>query len=329
MSAPARPSVGVAMCVYNGARYLREQLESIAAQSELPDAMVVLDDGSTDGSLELVQSWASRMPFPVRVGRNAQRLGVAHNFEQAVAKLEQDVIFLTDQDDKWYPHKVSSFVDQFAADPELGLLHSDADLIDAQGGPIGRTLLEALVVSTQERDLIAQGLAYRVFTRRNLVTGAACAFRRELLALARPFPAMYLHDEWLAFIAALASKVALLDVPTMGYRLHDANTVGVPLRNFGWAIRHRLEGLALPTAQRQLQRADRLEVVLTHARAIGVQDDAVGHLEAAAAHARFRANLPRNPFSRMRAISRERAAGHYETWSSGSVSVLRDLLLAR
>lgn len=324
-----RPSAGVAMCVYNGARYLREQLESISAQTELPASMVVLDDGSTDGSWELVQQWAAGAPFPVETERNTQRLGVARNFERAVTRLQQDVIFLCDQDDAWYPTKIATFNDRFEADPALGLVHSDADLVDGQGRRIGPSLFESLVISPQERALVADGAAYRVYARRNLVTGAACAFRRSLLEGATPFPPGFLHDEWLAFHAALASKVEMLERPTMRYRLHEANTVGVPLRGFDWPLRNLLKAFATPTAQRQARRADRLDCVVAHARRIGADREAISCLSAAAAHSHFRASLPRNPFSRAAGIYRQQAAGHYRAWSTGAVSMLHDMLIAR
>jgi hypothetical protein len=265
----------------------------------------------------------------VRTERNRQRLGVTRNFEEAVARLDQEIIFLSDQDDTWFPDKLATFTERFASDPELGLLHSDAVLIDGEGAPIGKSLLEALVVTSEERELITDGAAFQVYARRNLVTGAACAFRRSLLEKAMPFSSRFLHDEWLAFTAALASKIELLEQPTMRYRLHDANTAGVPLRGFGWRVRNRLQAFASPTAQRQANRADRLDDLVAHARSIGVSPDALAYLEAAAGHARFRANLPRNPLSRFLAVQRERAAGHYRAWSSGSVSMLHDLLIAR
>lgn len=316
------------MCVYNGARYLQRQLQSIAAQSERPAAMVVLDDGSTDGSWELLQQWAAGAPFPVRVERNGVRLGVARNFERAVTLLESEVILLADQDDAWKETKLATVVDRFAADRELRLLHTDADLVDAHDQPIGGTLFGALMITPHERAQIAAGAAYKVYVRRNLVTGATCAFRRKLLDEARPFSDRFLHDDWLAFIAALVGKVEMVESSTMQYRLHGANTVGIPLPTFGWRIRNVAKAFATPTAGRQRERAERLDELITRARLHGVRPEAIEYMVAAAAHARFRANLPRNPVKRLIGIARERAAGHYQAWSSGPVSMLHDLLIA-
>jgi glycosyltransferase involved in cell wall biosynthesis len=329
-SAPSgqRPSAGVAMCVYNGTRYLQLQLDSIVAQSELPHRIAIVDDASTDGSWELLQQWARNAPFEVVLRRNDTNLGVSRNFEKAVGLLDQDIVFLADQDDIWYPGKLTSFVDRFACDRELGLLHSDANLIDATGQLLGRRLLDTLLVTRDERNEVAAGRAYRVYAKRNLVTGAACAFRRELLAHALPFSPEWIHDEWLAFTAALVSKVALLDEATMAYRLHGSNTVGMPLPTVGWRLRTITDAFLRPTAPRQLLRARRLHEIYTHASVLGAAPDVLQHLNAAAGHAEFRSALPRNPFTRLARVLRERRKGHYHAWSNGEISMLHDLFVA-
>lgn len=321
--------MGVALCVYNGGRYLREQLESIAAQTEMPARLVAFDDGSTDGSWELLQAWAATAPFPVLARQNTSNLGVVRNFENACALLDTDLIFLSDQDDLWYPGKVRTFVDAFLADPQLTLLHSDADLIDGAGERLGRRLFDTLLVTDVERAFVAQGRAWQVYAKRNLVTGAACAFRRELLDVARPFSPAWVHDEWLAFHAALVGRVGIWPEPVMAYRLHGSNTVGLPIPTLGWRLRTTWQAFMHPTSPRQSLRADRLEEMTAVARRLGAPPAAIEHLAHAAGHARFRAALPRNPFKRLAGILREHRAGHYNAWSNGPVSMLHDLLVAR
>jgi hypothetical protein len=144
-----------------------------------------------------------------------------------------------------------------------------------------------------------------------------------------PFSPHWVHDDWLAFVASLVSRVALLDVPTMAYRLHESNTVGLPMPTLGWRIRSTARAFTEPTAPRQLARARRLEEIGMLARNLGAGDTAVQHIERAAAHARFRAELPRNVFVRLLRIWRERRAGNYHAWSNGPISMLHDLLIAR
>lgn len=322
-----RPSAGVAMCTYNGARFLQAQLDSIAAQTELPQRMAIVDDGSDDESWALLRRWAATAPFDVKLHRNPQTLGVTRNFERAVGLLDQDVVFLADQDDVWYPGKLATFVDRFASDGALGLLHSDADLIDGEGKPIGRRLFETLLVTEQERSDVGQGKAYRVYAKRNLVTGAASAFRRHVLLQSLPFSDGWVHDEWLAFTAALTSKVALLDAPLMAYRLHGSNVIGVPIPDLAWRLRTIVSAFWQPVADRQKLRALRLREMQLHAGRVGAPVEMQRHLSDAADHAEFRGHLPRNPITRLSRILEERRAGHYHAWSNGETSMLHDLLL--
>jgi glycosyltransferase involved in cell wall biosynthesis len=324
-----RLSVGVALCTYNGARYLQAQLDSIAAQTVLPDRLVAVDDASRDGSWDILQRWRGRVPFEVELHRNEANVGVVRNFERASATLPQDIVFFADQDDLWYPRKVETFLGAFSGDPSIGLLHSDADLVDAAGAPLGRTLLQALLMTRQEREHIARGEAWRVYARRNLVTGAACAVRREVLQQAMPFSDRWVHDEWLAWAAALVSRVAVLDEPTMAYRLHGANTIGLPIPTLRWRVRSVWRAMWQASAARQLERADKLTALHAHAQQLDAPLGALDCIAQAAGHARFRATLPRNILRRWPAVVQESGRGGYAAWSSGRQSVWHDLILGR
>jgi hypothetical protein len=331
-SAPstARPSAGVVMCVYNGERYLRTQLDSIAAQTELPCRMVVVDDGSSDGSWELLQQWAATAPFPVKLERNAQNLGVVRNFEKAVRLLldEVDIVFFADQDDQWFPGKLATIVDAFAADAKLGLAHSDAELVDPEGKPLGSRLFSALLVTEREREDVRTGHAYRAYIRRNLVTGAACACRSTVLMRALPFSQQAIHDEWVAFTASIVSGVKMIDEPLMAYRLHGSNTVGLPIPNILWWWRTVLQALLEPQVPSQQRRLVRLQEMREHAQRLGAGAEVLSSLDRAIAHARHRCGLSRNPLRRALAVRSEWTCGQYRQWSSGRMSMLHDLLIA-
>ena len=86
--------ISVAMCTYNGGRYLQEQLESIALQSRLPMELVVCDDQSTDDTISILKRFQSEAPFTVKVVRNSQRLGSTQNFDQAIGLARGDLIAL-------------------------------------------------------------------------------------------------------------------------------------------------------------------------------------------------------------------------------------------
>jgi glycosyltransferase involved in cell wall biosynthesis len=318
------------MCVYNGGRYLREQLDSIAHQTELPLRMVVVDDGSNDGSWELLNDWAATAGFPVTLERNAQNLGVVRNFEKAAALLidQVDIVFLSDQDDQWLPGKLAAMVDAFAADAGIGMVHSNAELVNSEGLPLGSLLFDALLVTESERSVVRQGRAYEAYIRRNLVTGACCACRSSVLSQAMPFSNQMIHDEWISFVASVVSRVCILEEPLMLYRLHSTNTVGLPIPDGAWWLRTVIEALLEPQLPRQVQRLARLEEMRERAQGLGAGRELLACLDFAIRHARHRSSLSRNPFRRAVAVREEWRQGQYRRWSSGRSSMLHDLLIA-
>ena len=153
----ASASFSVAMCTYNGARRLREQLRSIAAQSLLPAELVVADDGSTDSTCDIVADFANHAPFPVRFVRNSLNLGSTKNFEQVIELCSQEFIALSDQDDIWRSDKLARLAEVFASKPEIAGVFSDGRLIDDESKPIGRTLWQAFGFNKRTRCHWRQG----------------------------------------------------------------------------------------------------------------------------------------------------------------------------
>ena len=120
----------VALCTYNGAKYIEEQIRSILDQTLPVDEIVVCDDGSTDETPQIVEEIAKDVSVDIHVYRNDNNLGVCANFQKAVDLCQGDIVFLSDQDDIWYPHKVKTIVDWFDNNPNKSVVFSNADLID-------------------------------------------------------------------------------------------------------------------------------------------------------------------------------------------------------
>ena len=133
-------TISVALCTYNGARYLQQQLESIAGQTRRPDEVVVCDDGSGDSTMEFVRSFAKTATFHVRVYQNDRVLGVTKNFDQAIGYCTGDMIALSDQDDVWHPQKLVRMEQAFAASPRVGAVFWDAEVVDSELRPLGHRL---------------------------------------------------------------------------------------------------------------------------------------------------------------------------------------------
>jgi glycosyltransferase involved in cell wall biosynthesis len=318
-------SISVAMCTYNGARFVGEQLASILEQTSPPAELVVADDGSSDGTLEIVGGIADAHGVQPTVLPGDSPLGVTANFERAVSATTQPIVALSDQDDRWHPGRLEDVAARFDADPGLLLLHTDARLIDDAGAPLGRTLFESLEVGAHELAAEQSGDAFSAFLRRNLATGATVVFRRTLLESALPFPRDWVHDEWLAIVAAAVGRVQVVRDATIDYRQHGANEIGVAEPTLGRKLRRILE----PRGTRNAVLAGRFGVLAARLEALG---DAVPDrfLRAARAKARFesrRAAMPANRLRRVGAVLRLAWTGDYRRFASrGRADILRDLV---
>jgi glycosyltransferase involved in cell wall biosynthesis len=130
-----RPAISVAMATYNGETYLDEQLDSLAAQTRPPDELVVRDDGSEDGTVDVLHAFARRASFRVEVLAGGPRLGYAQNFMAASRACSGDLVFFADQDDLWRPTKLARVAQQVRRGQPRAVFH-DVTLVDGDGAPI-------------------------------------------------------------------------------------------------------------------------------------------------------------------------------------------------
>lgn len=316
------PSISVALCTHNGARYVREQVASILAQT-VPVAQIVLsDDASTDDTVAIVEAAVAGSGVELVVLRNSPALGVVANFEQAAAACTGDLIALSDQDDVWRDDKLATIVGAFAAAPDARLVHSDADLVDQHLAPLPDSLLRSLEMTAREHRELQDGRSFATFLRRNLVTGATAVLRRELLEHARPFPASWVHDEWLAVVAAGLSRTQLVDDRLVLYRQHGANQIGAVTPT----LRYKLGKLVEPRTDRNDRLVERARVLLERLETLPVAADRLESARRKLAHERFRSGLPRVRVLRAPAVVGAVIAGRYGNYSRGIRDALRDVL---
>lgn len=220
-------NIGVALCTFNGAAYLRPQLDSICAQTRLPSHVVIADDGSTDSTLEIARAWAAeadRMGIRVTLIEAPGPGGVTANFERALLAVEAELIALCDQDDLWFPDRLERAAAEFDVEDVL-LHHSDAHVVEADG--VTEIALLSRILGLPHGWPEIPGGAFTQLVRRNVVTGATTMVRRRLLTLATPFPSAWVHDEWLAALASAHGTIAYTPQPLIAYRQHGANQIGV------------------------------------------------------------------------------------------------------
>jgi glycosyltransferase involved in cell wall biosynthesis len=210
--------ISVAMCTFNGEKYLCEQINSILLQTLVPDEIVICDDGSTDGTKEILKAFARCHPF-IKAHFNPSNLGCTKNFEQAIRKCKGDLIFLADQDDVWLPEKVATITNEFERRPKVKMFFTDAYVANEQLTPEPESLWDTLYFEPQK---FTKGIIFR----QNLVTGATMAFRKEALTLSFPFPAAVVHDDWLAYTIAVRYPVGLIEKKLIYYRQHHGQQVG-------------------------------------------------------------------------------------------------------
>lgn len=218
--------ISVAMCTFNGARYLEEQLESIARQSRLPSEVVVCDDRSTDDTLAILKRFQLEAPFAVKLIQNSRRLGSSRNFDQAIGLARGGLIALCDQDDRWAPTKLERLSAVIDENPFLGGVFSDANLIDGDGRQVGLRLFARHRFSTAKQlDFVACPTA--TLLKHDVVTGATLMFRATIRRYSSPIPASWVHDGWLAWMIALHSRLSLVAEPLIDYRVHAGQQLGV------------------------------------------------------------------------------------------------------
>jgi GT2 family glycosyltransferase len=324
-------SASLCLCTYNGERYLGELLESLVEQSRRPDEVVVCDDASTDSTPALLARFATEAPFPVRVRRNTETLGIVRNFEQAVLLAARDVVFLCDQDDRWDRRKIEVVMGRMEGpDAPVAALH-DSALVDASGRALGGTLWGLLGFGELERERFEAGAALDYLVCRALAAGHALAFSATARSLLVPFSTYANYDTWIAQLLSATGPIALVDETLVEYRLHQGNSIGLRGRQ---SISHLLSdsGSASQRFGRVAAGLLDLEARLDERAPGSLTTEARRRLHARAAHLGGRAALASGatPLAALSGVAAwivgEVRSGNYSSYSNGLRSVAYDTL---
>ena len=220
--------LSIALCTYNGTNYLQEQLDSIAAQTRLPDELVICDDRSSDNTVDIIKLFASKVAFPVHLYINEKNLKTIKNFEKAISLCRGDVIVLSDQDDVWKPYKVESILTAFREHPGSGYVFSNAELVDENLRSLGSSLWKSQGIEDSVIKEYNPGEQVRILLKKNLVWGVTMAFRSSLKELILPISqSFFMHDAWIALLASCAGFYGVpLSDSLVYYRQHTTQQVG-------------------------------------------------------------------------------------------------------
>lgn len=229
------PLVSVALAVYNGEKYLEEQVQSILNQSVKDIEVILNDDCSTDGSWNLMQRLANT-DKRISVYKNSQNMGFKRNFEQAISHCTGDYVALSDDDDIWEPDHIETLL-QIIGNKALAC--GNSTFVDANGKPLGMTLRYQEALDWIPDDDMKKFKSIIIF--RNPYQGATMLLRRDFLEKALPIPDdVDYHDTWLASIACFCGGISYTKKSLMKYRRLETSVTG--LRNSRksklWRLRH-------------------------------------------------------------------------------------------
>lgn len=212
------PLVSVVMATYNGARFVKEQIDSILRQTIQNIEIVVCDDCSTDNTWEILQEYA-KDDFRFRIHRNDKNLGFCKNFEKAISLCHGDYIALSDQDDVWMDNHIELLLKGLG---NKVMACGNALLVDEKGRSLNNTWKKYEQLDFIPEDDFLKLKSIILF--RNPYQGASMLFRKKLLNYAIPFPSFVsFHDRWLAIVACMSGGIAYIDQVVLHYRRATQN----------------------------------------------------------------------------------------------------------
>jgi glycosyltransferase involved in cell wall biosynthesis len=331
-----KQSISVALCTYNGEKFLDEQLRSIAAQTVLPNELVVSDDGSTDTTLSILRNFASAAPFAIRILETEVNLGSTKNFEHAIAHCGGTIVALADQDDIWQPNKLEQLRTALDTDSQAGFVLSDSELIDTNGQSLHVRAWEwhRFRWATYNQETARSQL--RRLLRGSFVTGATMAIRSELFPIVRPFAPEWYHDVWIAMTAnAFGWRGVALPETLIKYRQHRTQQIGGRPRidvigsAKRWLSNETTGRKELATAcEKQAIGFDRLIHKLQKSPASEDHSELIALLRRAAEHQRQRSAIfDSDRFRRSRLVMQELLNRNYQNFSESAWRACRDLFL--
>jgi rhamnosyltransferase len=221
--------VFIVLSGYNGARYISEQIESIRRQTFRDWILLVRDDGSSDGTVQLLESLAAAEARICLLRDGRGNLGPAQSFGvlmEAALSAGAEYVAFADQDDVWHPDKLEHQLETLRTrEATVGsavplLVHSDLSVVDEELRLIHRSFR---VFQGLGRDRATT--LQRLLTQ-NFVTGCTTVINRALLRAALPLPDVVMHDWWLALCASALGEILCCPGAMVLYRQHDRNTAG-------------------------------------------------------------------------------------------------------
>ena len=239
----SRPLISIVLSTFNGSAYLQEQIDSILAQSYPHFELIIADDASTDGTINLIRDYEQKNDRIISLLHEKNR-GISKNLADALRSAKGTYIAISDQDDIWHKNKIETLLENIGA---CAAIYTDSLLIDAEGASLGRTLHEQM-----KKDRAFQGNNPLKLLYRNYVSGHAILFKKDLLEYCLPFSEDIMYDRQLAITASLSGGVAFHDRPLVYHRMHQNNQTNRLLAG----RKHYRTEIESPSERQRRKRAD-------------------------------------------------------------------------
>lgn len=341
-------SLSVVLVTSDDADRLPRLLASLAGSDVPPSELVVQDDGSRDGTVALIEVFAERVGFAVRIHVNDRPRGPAETYGAALMACESELIAIAEAGDRWMPSKIGIALEAFGTHADIGMHFGDGILT---GGAAGQQTLFGTVGLAGDRvKAVRDGELLPLLVPYPLVAAGTVAFLADLRDVLLPVPHITTIDHWIPLVAGLARPYVMSE----DVLIERASTVptGTPAAVLPdetglarWRTRLRSASSKanpkLADANRFVRQTQAMlydEVLRRHGSEVvtyqqrhrieppRLAESTVHDLRERADHLRVRGSMPDRRLRRIRPIVRELRCGRYDRYSAGPLSALQDLL---
>lgn len=210
-----QPLVSIALCTYNGEKFLREQLDTLVRQTYPNLEIIAVDDCSNDSTVAILKEYELLFPF-LKIYQNKVNLGFVKNFEKAISLCSGDLIALADQDDIWHLEKIEKQVNAIGSHQ---LIYHDSEFIDVKGALLEKKMSDIFNMYS--------GNEPETFLFFNCVSGHSLMMKKELAETILPLKSGLFHDRWIAYVAANLGSIGFINECLVKYRQHENSDTNI------------------------------------------------------------------------------------------------------
>ncbi len=313
--------ISVAMAVFEGEKFIGQQLDSILSQSLVPNEIIICDDSRNDKTYKAIEEIVAQHSEIIKYFKNETQLGVSKNFEKAISLSSGDVIFLSDQDDVWRQDKIAQLASLVNASPNCGGAFCNSELVDEDLKPLGITHWDLRGFQTNEMLSYPLVGMMEFFLKRVPAAGHNMAFKSKLKDLILPFPDLKeCHDTWIGLVIAATNRWAFTSDTLTQFRQHTDN---VSQSGRSSQLKAALESIKNDTSAWNATLYDELIQRLTGK----IEPEVLELLEDRRDHSAARTKMNCNIFKRFPLVCKEIKNKRYFKYGRGWKNVIQDMLL--